>query len=140
MDVADALYPTGPSATLGNDPVGEENLSAADKEMKLSQQEKALYKRHLTNLVGSGGVDNPDGSRSTLFQMSVGLGDKVYNIPTVWNGKILPLDAALSLAKKEGIDKFPSYSSQEEAESRYEQMHIFMKKDTSKYLEYKKGR
>jgi len=42
------------------------NLTAADAELKLSPQERSLYERHLTNLIGSGGVDNADGSRSTI--------------------------------------------------------------------------
>ena len=135
---ANTLYPEGPSNTLGNQTVGEDNLKAADAALQLTPQEKALYKRHLTNLVGGGGVDNPDGSRSTLFQMSVGIGGKTYNIPTVWDGKILSSDDALNRAKQEGLDKFPAYSSEDEAESRYNQMHSFMEKDTEQYLKSRK--
>ena len=35
------------------------------------------------------GLDNPDGSRSSLLQATVQVGDKVYSIPTVRNGQIL---------------------------------------------------
>ena len=44
------------------------NYRAADKALKLTPEEQALYRRHLENLWGSGGVDNPDGSRSSLYQ------------------------------------------------------------------------
>jgi len=111
------------------------NFDAANNDLNLTPQEQALYKRHLTNLTGPGGVDNPDGSRSTLFQMSVGLGDKFYNIPTVWDGKILEPEAAIARARKEGIDKFPSYGSEEEAEARYQKMHDYMEKDTKQFLD-----
>jgi delta 1-pyrroline-5-carboxylate dehydrogenase len=43
-------------------------------------QERSLYQRHLTNLTGPGGVDNPDGSRSTLFQATVDHDGKTYAI------------------------------------------------------------
>jgi hypothetical protein len=133
MDQAQAMYPNGPNAELGNQPPTD-NFRAAVNEMNLRTQEQDLYKRHLKNLYGPGGVNNPDGSRSTLFQASVEVGGKTYNIPTVWDGKILKADDALERAKKEGLDKFPSYSSQEEAEARYSQMHEYMEKDTAKYL------
>jgi len=102
--------------------------------MKLSTQEKALYQRHLNNLSGPGGVDNPDGTRSTLFATTVGFGDKTYIIPTVANGRIMNQEEAIQKARKEGIDKFPSYNSEEEATARYNMMHGYMEKDTKKYL------
>jgi len=117
------------------------NLEAADKEMHLTPQEKALYERHLTNLTGPGGVDNPDGSRSTLFQTTVEHDGKFYAIPTVWDGKILwnrgsddPAAEAVKKVQAIGWDKFPSYKSVEEAEARYQQMHHFMERDTAAYF------
>lgn len=104
------------------------NLDAAEKELKLTPQEKALYERHLINL-GSGGVPNKDGTTSTLYQTSTEIDGKVYNIPTVWDGKILDPNDAIDRALKEGIDKFPSYGSEKEAEDRYAKMHEFMEKD-----------
>lgn len=102
--------------------------------MNLTPQEKALYERHLTNLTGPGGVDNPDGSRSTLYQATVEHDGKVYAIPTVWGGKILPADKAVDRVRQEGWDKFPAYKTEAEAEARYNQMHGYMEKDTSTFL------
>ncbi len=131
----------------------EPNLAAADQEMKLTPQEKSLYERHLKNLRSEGGVDNPDGSRSTLFQSVQPHDGKFYNIPTVWNGKIetekwtdpktgkvfdVPNKTALANVEREGWDKFPSYATPEEADQRYEKMHQFMERDTGEYLKSKK--
>jgi hypothetical protein len=109
------------------------SLAAANEAMKLTPQEQALYQRHLTNLYGSGGVTNANGSRSTLFQTSVEQDGKTYNIPTVWDGKILPPADAVKRAVAEGLDKFPSYGSEAEAEARYNKMHDFMERDTAQY-------
>jgi hypothetical protein len=119
----------------GGAAVGTANLEAADKALNLTPQERALYERHLRNLTGPGGVDNPDGSRSTLFQLSFERDGKTYNIPTVWDGKILKPDDAIKRAEKEGLDKFPSYGSEAEAEKRYQQMHDFMERDTQQFLQ-----
>ncbi len=105
------------------------NFNAAHDALKMTPEEQALYMRHLANVRGPGGVDRPDGSRSTLFQMSVQMGDRIYNIPTVWDGKIVPPAQALKLAHMEGIEKFPSYPTTDEAEARYEAMHGYMEKD-----------
>ena len=116
----------------------KDNLEAANEAMSLSKQERDLYTRHLNNLYGNGGVDNPDGSRSTLYQSTVnGPDGKVYSIPTVWNGKILDPKDAVARVEKEGWDKFPSYDSVEEAESRYQEMHKYMEKDTERYFQSK---
>lgn len=118
---------------LGSAPGGS-HFDEANAAMNLSPQEQGLYQRHLTNLTGPGGVDNPNGSRSTLFQASVDVGGKTYNIPTVWDGKILPPKDALVRAKAEGIETFPAYNSEGEAEARYQQMHTYMEKDTGEFL------
>lgn len=127
----------------------QSNLEAADAAMNLTPQERALYQRHLTNLYGSGGVDNPDGSRSTLYQTVEEHNGRFYNVPTVWNGRVetqpwtrpsdgktfsIPSDVAMANIKREGWDNFPSYASPEEADARYEQMHSFMEKDTADYF------
>jgi hypothetical protein len=111
----------------------QSNFAAATQTMSLTPQEQALYQRHLTNLYGPGGVTNANGSRSTLFQASVEHEGKTYNIPTVWDGKILPVDQALKRVEAEGWDKFPAYSSEQEAETRYQRMHAFMDEDTRQY-------
>jgi len=115
------------------------NFEAATADLKLTPQEQALYQRHVTNLTGPGGVDNADGSRSTLSQMSIERDGKTYNVPTVWDGKILPPADAMKRADQEGLDKFPSYGSQSEAEARYAQMHSYMEKDTAQYLQQRKA-
>lgn len=117
--------------------VGFSNQGDADKELKMTPQENDLYTRHLRNLLGPGGVDNEDGSRSSLFASTVGVGDKTYVIPTVRDGKILEPEAAIAAAEKEGFDRFPSYANEEEANARYSKMHDFMEKDTKNYQETK---
>ena len=127
---------------VGNPPVASSgpasNMDAAHAALKMTPQEKALYQRHLDNLNGPGGVDNANGSRSTLYQMGVDVDGKTYNIPTVYDGKILKPADAVKRAEKEGWDKFPSYASEDEAESRYSEMHKFMEKDTEDYMSRKK--
>jgi len=116
------------------------NLAAADAAMKLTPEEKALYQRHLSNLTGPGGVDNPDGTRATLFQTTAEHDGRFYTIPTVFDGKILwdkgtadPAAAAVEKVKQIGWDKFPSYNTEAEAEARYQQMHGFIEKDTTSF-------
>lgn len=124
------------------------SLPLAQGMLKLSPQEAALYQMHLKNLTGPGGVDNADGSRSTLYQSVQEHDGKFYNIPTVWGGKIetekytddrgkvwdVPNKTALANVEKMGWDKFPSYSTPDEADARYDAMHKFMEQDTSQYL------
>lgn len=148
---------TAPQAPIsGDNSAPPSNLAAADAALKLTPQEKALYQRHLTNLNGTGGVDNPptaenpQGSRSTLFQTTVEHDGKFYAVPTVWNGKILADRTAdgkfagiskegLANVKREGWDKFPSYKTEAEAEARYQQMHDFMDRDTGEYFRRKQA-
>lgn len=97
--------------------------------LKLTPQEKHLYQHHLDNLTGKGGITTPDGRRETVKQITVGLGNRVYNLPTVWNGKELPPQTAVQRAKAEGLRNFPSYPDEVTAQSRYNQMHEFMDRD-----------
>lgn len=128
------------------------NLPQATAAMNLSPQEQALYMRHITNLYGPGGVDNSDGSRSTLYQSVEPHDGKYYNVPTVWDGQIQtqryqrPSDGqqfdianpqALQNVARAGWNNFPSYSSGDEADARYAKMHDFMDKDTSDYFRNK---
>lgn len=124
-----------PLADIGQvPPQFKSNLDAAHAAMRLTPQERALYERHVSNLFGPGGVDNPDGSRSTLYQLSFESGGKTYNVPTVYDGKILKPDAAIDAAFAQGLNNFPSYPDQAAAEKRYQQMHGFMEGDTAAYL------
>jgi hypothetical protein len=136
---AEALYPDGPDDKLGNQALAppQDNFNTASAEMNLNPEEKALYQRHLKNLYGSGGVDNPDGSRSTLFQATMEHNGKFYAVPTVFDGKILQGKDLTARIRREGIERFPSYDSEDEAEERYQKMHSYMEKDTATYL---KGR
>jgi hypothetical protein len=95
----------------------------------LNPQEQNLYRHHLGNLVGPGGVDQPNGARSTVLQMSFERNDRTYNIPTVWNGKVLEPDEAIKRATASGLNNFPSYRDEDTAEARYQRMHAFMNED-----------
>jgi hypothetical protein len=137
MPDADTLYPQGPEDQLGN---RLQNYNAAVKSLNLSDTEKALYKRHLTNLWGPGGVNNPptagnpNASRSTLYAMTVDHNGKTYIIPSVYDGKILSEDEAKQRALKDGMDQFPSYDSPEKAKASYDRMHSFMEEDTRQWF------
>lgn len=123
----------GPSPQKIGDKILQSPYERAQAAMDLNPQERSLYERHLSNLNSKGGVDNPDGSRSSLYATTVGFGDKTYVIPTVREGKILSSDDAIAAAKKDGVDNFPSYNSVDEAKKRYMQMHDFMEEDTKAY-------
>jgi hypothetical protein len=114
-------------------PVRTAYMQQAEDELKLNPAERALYRRHLTNLHGKGGVDNEDGTRSTLYQTTVQLGNKTYLIPTVWDGKVLPVREAVDRVRQVGWDKFPAYATLAEAEKRYDQLHTYMQLDTKQY-------
>lgn len=124
------------------------NYDAANAALNMTPQEQALYQMHLGNLNGPGGVDNPDGSRSTLYQSVQEHNGKFYNVPTVWNGKRevekytrpdgtvmdVPNKTALANVEKMGWDKFPSYATPDQADARYDAMHKFMEADTAAAL------
>lgn len=129
--------------------ISNSHFQDADEALGFNKQEADLYKRHLDNLWGDGGVTNPNGSRSSLYQAVQPHDGKFYNIPTVWNGKIetqswvhpqtgktweVPNQTALDNVEKEGWDKFPSYSTSKEADDRYQDMHGFMEQDTGDYF------
>lgn len=127
----------------------QSNLKNATKDLNLTPQEQNLYNKHLDNLWGEGGVNNSDGSRSTLYASVEPRGSQYYVIPTVWNGARetqswtrpedgkafdIPNETALSNVDKEGWGNYPSYSTPQEAESRYLSMHDYMEKDTQTYF------
>jgi hypothetical protein len=128
--------------------IPQTNFDAANAALKMTPQEQALYQRHLSNLYGAGGVDNPDGSRSSLYQSVQEHNGRFYNVPTVWNGQILtekftnpagkvfdvPNATALANIARLGWDTFPSYATPEEADTRYSKMHDYMERDTADYL------
>lgn len=123
------------------------NFAAATRDLNLSPQEQALYQRHLSNMYGPGGVDHADGSRSSLYQTTMQNPDtgQYHNVPTVWDGKIeasfdpqgkftgiTPQGAANVNAA--GLNSFPAYGSEDEAEARYDAMHKYMDKDAQDYF------
>lgn len=112
---------------------------AARDELKLSPQELKMYGRHIGNLKGPGGVDHPNGARSTLMNMGVELGGKYYNLPRVYDGKILSPDEAVAKAQAQGLENFPSYANKEQAESRYQQIHKYMEKDAQQFIRREAG-
>ena len=117
-----------------------DNYNEANAALNMTPQEQALYQRHLTNLWGNGGVTNPDGSRSSLYQMSVGgPNGRFYNIPTVYGGQILPPDAAIQRAIQQGWGTFPSYPTAGAADARYQAMHNYMDKDTGAYFDIQRA-
>lgn len=138
--------PTAPPA-FGMTPPTSPGFQAANLGLHLSPQEQALYQRHLTNLTGPGGVDNPDGSRSTLYQAVEPHDGKYYNVPTVWDGRRevqpytkadgtvmdVPNQTALDNVARTGWGMFPSYATPDEADVRYDQMHGYMENDTADY-------
>jgi hypothetical protein len=108
-------------------------IADVEKQLKLSQQERSLYSRHLENMTGAGGVNNPNGSRSTVSAIYANLNGKAYVLPTVYDGKKLSENDAIAKAKKVGLDKFPSYANEKEADARYRKMYSFMEKDAESY-------
>lgn len=121
-------------------PAPPNNLGAAATALNLTPQERALYQVHLKNLWGAGGVDNPDGSRSTLYQTSFEANGRTYNVHTIYDGKIIPPHEAIDRAVAQGLHQFPSYASQQEAEARYQQMHQFMERDTADFMRQRRAK
>lgn len=97
----------------------------------LTPQEQHLYQHHLDNLSDGKAVYNPDGSTSTIFQSSVEVDGKTYNIPTVWDGKIVSPHEAFQRAAKQGLGNWPSYPSEDDAAKRYDAMHAGMELDVT---------
>lgn len=107
------------------------SLDDAEAELKMTPQERKLYQYHLDNMFGPGGVDNKDGSRSTVYSTTVeGPDGGTYVLPTVRNGKIISPKEAAMIADGEGWKNYPRYGSPAEADARYEMMHKFMERDS----------
>lgn len=113
------------------------NMAAANSAMNLTPEEMALYQHHLNNLQ-KGGVQNSDGSTSTLYQLSFQDGDRTYNIPTIYGNTRLDPEDAIARAYKTGLQKFPSYASPFAAENRYQKLHNYLEADTPTPFEVKR--
>jgi hypothetical protein len=119
----------GKTEALGGPKPEEVNLQQAKTDLGLTPQETNLYQQHLSNLYGGGGFDQPNGQRSTLLAQVTEFDGKYYMLPTVWDGKQHTATEAAERAKAVGLDKYPSYDSQEDAEKRYSAIHDYMDKD-----------
>lgn len=129
----------GVGNALGTNPYA--NMQAAMAKMNLTPEEQALYLHHLNNLQ-MGGVQNPDGTTSTLYQSSggspQGMPGQTYNIPTIYGNTKLGVNPAWDRAENAGMQNFPSYPSDFAAENRYQQMHNYMERDTTNSLRVRK--
>jgi hypothetical protein len=141
--------PVFPNIQAPNQGPTSPNFEAARDSMNLNPQEQQLYQMHLRNLYGSGGVNNMNGSRSTLYQSVEPHNGRYYNVPTVWDGQLQtqkytnPNDPsqtmdianpqALQNVANVGWQNFPSYPTGQQADARYQQMHNYMEKDTADY-------
>lgn len=115
----------------------KESLTTVGKNLGLTPQELNLYSHHLNNLYGEGKVIQENGDISTLLQRNVqGPNGQFYNIPSVWDGKILSPKEAMDKAAEIGWDKWPSYPTDQAAEDRYKQMHEFIDQDAMKYRRF----
>jgi hypothetical protein len=120
-------------------PAASQNRELED----LSPQELNLYNHHRANLYGNGKVEHSDGSISTLYQAvvkgpNIGGAPAYYNIPTVWDGKILPVEQATRRAAKEGWGSWPAYHSPKEADYSYEAaVHPIATRDVADYIRQK---
>lgn len=121
----------GAGNSLGINP--NRNMQAAMVGMGLTPEEIAMYQHHLNNLQ-RGGVSNPDGTTSTLYQVGFRDGGATYNVPSIYGNAKLSPDAAISRAYQIGLDRFPSYGSDFAAENRYQRMHNYMEQDVPRGL------
>ena len=110
-------------------------FTRAVKELGLSPQEQYLYYHHLNNLYGTGKLERPDGAVSTVSQAVVsGPGSLYYSIPTIWEGRELPIDQARLRASQQGWGNFPAYATPEQADMRYQTIHPYIEQDTVDYM------
>ncbi len=113
--------------------------SPEEKSFSMNPQEEFLYGLHKKNLA-SGGVPN-QGKTSTLFAGTHEIDGKHYMLPGVWDGKIIndPKEI-VRRATEMGLDKFPAYGSETEAEARYQQMHDIMEQDVAPVPQPEQGK
>lgn len=103
----------------------------ANDQLRMSPQEQELYKHHLMQL-GNGGFRQPDGGTSTVYMTQIGdEGQPTVNVPSVYDNKILSVPDTIQRAVTNGLEKYPSYPTADEAKGRYALMHQFMEQDTN---------
>jgi len=112
------------------------NFYDAVQNLRLTPQEQNLYQHHLRNLYMGGSAQLHPDSISTLLQAVVtGPDGRYYNIPTIWGGQALPVPLAAQMARSYGWDRWPSYSSPQAADARYNQMHQYIDRDGRRWLD-----
>jgi hypothetical protein len=107
------------------------SFDLAKRTLKLTPQEENVYRHHLGNL-WRGGVPMQGGGIASFRSITVGVDGKTYVIPTVWYNQIVSNDEALKHAHALGMNNWPAYDSEEEAERRYQEMHRYMDADTKR--------
>lgn len=142
--IAPALAPEQPTTPepargkvydpFGTKVAGKDQSQLPKGAMVMSPQEKHLYDTHRDNLLGPGGVDNPDGTRSSLFIKTFDIDGKTYTLPTVYDGKVVSDQEAINRAHQIGIEKFPAYANPQKAQDRYMQLHQYMEQDTQNFM------
>lgn len=145
---SDLWWATPPTAGQQYAPTGDasayeqlgitRHLQAAADAMRLTPQEIALYMRHLHNLYGPGGVDQPGGARSSLLAGTFSFDNgRTYLMPTLGGGRVYQPgtpDYRAFVASQGGPSTFPSYPSVEAADARYRLLHDYMERDTRDYF------
>jgi hypothetical protein len=106
------------------------NFEAAKQQLNMSSEEQFLYNHHLGNL-RRGGIRG-NGGASTYKGITAEIDGRVYMLPTIWDNKRLSEEESVRRAKEVGLDKFPFYNSEEEAQKRYGAIHEFMDMDVQK--------
>lgn len=107
------------------------NRLNAQLDLGLTPQEENLWSHHTGN-VDQGGYQQPGGGNSSLYTITEGVGDRSYVLPTIYDSQMIEPDEALKRAIAAGINKFPSYATQDQADERYRQMHGYLERDEFK--------
>ena len=96
-----------------------------------------LYQHHARELA-RGGVRNSDGSVSTVYGMTApDESGRHRMLPTVWDGQILPPDAAYDRARMNGLWRYPGSFSPTRTLHNYMNdldQHPRMEEDVRNYL------
>lgn len=98
---------------------------------QMNEQEQFLWNIHRQNSLG-GGVDVPGGGKGSVYAGTHEIDGRHYVLPSIWNGQVIT-DAKkiIENAEKLGLDKFPNYATEDEAERRYQELHQLMEQDAA---------
>lgn len=78
----------------------------------------AITRHHYTNIANGNAIENADGTLSTVRNITVEMGGKVFVLPTVWDGREVDTSTAIDFARKTDVD-WPSFESEKEANAWY---------------------